>query len=585
MWISIKQKILLFGIAAFLLGSAAGFTMLLKLNVAISDRMIFTGITIWGIFAVLIATGGHYWGTQLTSVLQALEDSAVLLGENKFPHKPLILERNDEFGRLWWHLQQTNQLLQQKSTELETLKIAGDVLGSIQLEKEVLKNTLKILYTRTRMNWSSAYMMDSGNTLECRIHFVMQDESSAVFHDTLTGPAQPRTFKQGQGIAGFAAQTQTMILVPNTFDDPRYIMSPDDVPRTLLCIPLADKQQTLGVINLSCPVGTIVLKEDDLDFIRNIARMTLSIVKNIRMFQQIQGALRTTRLYNEELKQEMELQKFVEQTYQTTIEDVHRLQKQMLEELEQARETQLFLMPQTLPVHPAIQFSSTYLPMSQVGGDFYNVLDLDNGCFGIVVGDVTGHGISAALISFMVSVVFQESAMTGASPSQVMRLTNERLYQKLENGKFATIFYAVYDTHSHVLSYCGAGHPPAVILHQNTDAIHPVTTIGTMVGVFSSNDVIYHERQLTLEPGDKVLFYTDGILEIANNEGKLWGKNAFYDFLSQRHTFALNRILPEMIEFAHQYTGFDPTRVIGFDGAGFSDFNDDLTFVGFEVLS
>ena len=249
--------------------------------------------------------------------------------------------------------------------------------------------------------------------------------------------------------------------------------------------------------------------------------------------------------------------------------DTIRAQKALIDrELEQAQETQQSLLPEELLSIPNVNFAVKFIPSQQVGGDFYNVFSLDEANkYGIVVADVTGHGPSAAMISFMVWGLFMNAASYGTSTAQTLDITNQNLQNKLQDGKFATMFYAVYDANSHRLNYTSAGHPPTIVLQSNPQETLILHADSVPVGMFNHDTTEFHESSLHLQPGDRLIIYTDGITEVRNSGRKMLGSKGFADLVTKHRDLPIQSLLEclyeEIVTFS-EGTGFqdDVTLII-----------------------
>jgi PAS domain S-box-containing protein len=241
-------------------------------------------------------------------------------------------------------------------------------------------------------------------------------------------------------------------------------------------------------------------------------------------------------------------------------------------ELEQAGKAQQFILPAILPADDKIRFVARYEPMDKIGGDYYDVLNLGDGKYGMMIADVTGHGIPAALLTFMTSFAFKNSAINCDSTQQVISLTNEKLFEKMPKGAFITMFYCIFDLSSNILTYTQAGHPPGFIIRPASSELIPLKTKGGIVGVFKNEKIGYGESQIELLRGDKVLLYTDAIVEIRNEELQMIDSRDFADFLLLNCEFPINEIIDKIYQF-------------GLDFSGKTKYDDDFTLVGFEVLT
>lgn len=252
-------------------------------------------------------------------------------------------------------------------------------------------------------------------------------------------------------------------------------------------------------------------------------------------------------------------------------EELSEFRDKMVNELEQARRMQQFLLPSKLPEVSKVRFASLFVPMDAIGGDFFDVIELGNQRYGILIADVTGHGIPAALLTFMSSTTFKYASAEATSPADVIRLTNEKLYQKMPEDAFVTMFYGVYDANNNTLNYVQAGHPEGYVVRANSNQIIALETGGTIVGAFSSEDVEFKERQLKLQPGDKLVVYTDAISDAIDNLGKADKKIDFKSILLNNAEMPLEKLFKHIYEY-------------GLNRSEMKSYMDDFTLVGMTVL-
>jgi len=241
----------------------------------------------------------------------------------------------------------------------------------------------------------------------------------------------------------------------------------------------------------------------------------------------------------------------------------------ILAELDQARMVQQFLFPVELPQLSKVSFANFFKPMEQVGGDLYDIIELPHDNFGLLVADVTGHGIPAALLTFMLSTTFKNASKQLTSPADIISLTNERLFEKMPGDSFVTMFYAQYNTTSDILTYVSAGHPEAYVLRSSTNEAIPLSTGGTIIGAFSRDEISFEEIEIQLQAGDKVIIYTDAIIDsIDNSENPI--KNALPAFLLDN----LDLDLDSLFAAIHQH---------GLTCSNLKTYPDDFTLLGMEV--
>jgi sigma-B regulation protein RsbU (phosphoserine phosphatase) len=195
----------------------------------------------------------------------------------------------------------------------------------------------------------------------------------------------------------------------------------------------------------------------------------------------------------------------------------------MTNELEMAGRLQKSLLPDTYENINGVSFSCKYIPSIHIGGDLYDVVDLDNGHTGFIIADVSGHGVAAALISSMFKMSFHALAATVASPKILMHMLNEELKPVL-NEEYITAFYVLVDRHEKTITYSNAGHPSPLLFKKRTGEIQELDTDGFFLGSFADGG--YEEKtECTIEQGDALLLYTDCIIETENDSGELYGKS------------------------------------------------------------
>jgi len=234
------------------------------------------------------------------------------------------------------------------------------------------------------------------------------------------------------------------------------------------------------------------------------------------------------------------------------------------QELRVARRIQQALLPKDLPRPDGWELSAYYQPAREVGGDFYDFLELEDGRLGLVVGDATGHGVPAALVMANTQSVLRAVAQRGGStPSQALAEANEVLYPYIPPSMFVTCFYCILDPKIGSFVYANAGHSlPCTRRHDGpTDELRARgMPLGLMPGMS------YEEREAFLEPGECVLLYSDGLIEAHDPQGEMFG------------TLRLRDLLAEHPRVGKDLTAFLLAELELFTGEGWEQ-EDDITLV------
>lgn len=196
--------------------------------------------------------------------------------------------------------------------------------------------------------------------------------------------------------------------------------------------------------------------------------------------------------------------------------------QQQEEELNRAREIQQMLLPNTLPQLAGVQVAGAWQPARAVGGDYFDVIKLDDKRLGLCIGDVAGKGITAALLMANLQASFRALATPETTPAAVCSRLNAFLCANVAPGKFVTFFYAVLDSENRTLTYENAGHCPALLVR--SDGTHELLSgQGAVLGVIP--DWPYRDSVINLNAGDKLLLYTDGITEAEDPQLEEFGED------------------------------------------------------------
>jgi sigma-B regulation protein RsbU (phosphoserine phosphatase) len=222
-------------------------------------------------------------------------------------------------------------------------------------------------------------------------------------------------------------------------------------------------------------------------------------------------------------------------------------------ELEIAREVQEHLFPQRLPAVSGLDYCGHCRPAREVGGDYYDFLELPDGTLGIAIGDVSGKGVGAALMMASLEASLRALASVVRDPADLMGRVNRLVCQASAANRFATLFYAEYDPASRCLTYVNAGHnPPAVI--RNSGGVYQVLRLETGGPVIGLLPKPYQQGEFLHEAGDLVVLFTDGISESMNVRDEEWGEEKLIELaktcLGVSAMEGTSRILAAAVAFA-----------------------------------
>jgi serine phosphatase RsbU (regulator of sigma subunit) len=204
------------------------------------------------------------------------------------------------------------------------------------------------------------------------------------------------------------------------------------------------------------------------------------------------------------------------------LEQEIRERERIEQELKVARSIQLASLPKEVPTLEGWQISPYYQPAREVGGDFYDFHLLSDGQLGVVVGDATGKGVPAALVMSTTCGMLQavSEALDSSSPGEVLSRVNETLLSRIPSNMFVTCFYAILEPESGSLTYANAGHD-LPYLHRGRGDAEELRARGMPLGLMPG--MSYEEKEIVLDVGEGVFFYSDGLVEAHDPKGEMFG--------------------------------------------------------------
>lgn len=213
------------------------------------------------------------------------------------------------------------------------------------------------------------------------------------------------------------------------------------------------------------------------------------------------------------------------------------------------------LLPGSPPTWPELGWSIHYAPRDAVGGDYYDFVQPDEDRLGFLIADAAGHSLPAAMVAIMARFAFADVVRHTTRPGEVLAAMNARL-QGLSDERFVTAFYGVLDRVSRRFTYANAGHPAPLHCAAGRPACRPLAARGLMLGVLP--DATYQENSVRLEPGDRICFYTDGVLDLRDEAGDLFGSGRLERFLVEQRQAPLRSVTQELIEQLNEFRGGRP---------------------------
>lgn len=252
-----------------------------------------------------------------------------------------------------------------------------------------------------------------------------------------------------------------------------------------------------------------------------------------------------------------------------TNSELEEAQHHIDEELRQVGAIQQSLLPTQMPSNPHLDIASHYRSCDQAGGDYFDFIEFDDGHIGILVADVSGHGIPAAVIMAMTRVIQRSLAFNQPGPAATMDAVNAMLCENIHTNDFVTMFYVILARDGRSGTYSSAGHNPMLHLERQTDRIHRYSSKGFFLGAFDIGG--YEEEDIQTQPGDLLFMYTDGINEAMNANREQFGYERIEDILREYADHSATDIIEAIQDAVEAFVGDCPLE-------------DDLTMVVIRIL-
>ncbi|MCK5737672.1 SpoIIE family protein phosphatase, partial [bacterium] len=245
-----------------------------------------------------------------------------------------------------------------------------------------------------------------------------------------------------------------------------------------------------------------------------------------------------------------------------------RLEKQRMdEELTVAGEIQRMLLPQKFPTGKRFDISAINIPSKEVGGDYFDFIELADDKIGIAIGDIAGKGIPGALLMSNLQASFRAAAQLTSQPAKVMEMVNAQITRSTSPEKYATFLYGIFDGATDTFTFANAGHNFPVLVRRGEPA-RMLKQSDLIIGINAT--VSYQNHQTDIQPGDFLVVYTDGITEALNVQNEEFGEERFLSIMGERNWDNPRELRDFIYESVHAYT------------SGASQY-DDITLVVFQV--
>lgn len=322
----------------------------------------------------------------------------------------------------------------------------------------------------------------------------------------------------GQGIAGNVLVAGKGVIVNDVALAPEFVEGPTPVV-SIICIPLKVEEKIIGVMNISHETP-VAYTAGDLKLATALALQAAVSIENAR--------LQAKRLEQERIVKELEI----------------------------ARTIQESLLPDSMPDIAGAEISALSLPAKQVGGDFYDFIPISDDKLGVVMADVSGKGVPAALFMALSRALMRANSLNDPRVANAVQQTNRLILECTSSGLFVTLFYGIIDMRAHTLQYVCAGHNPPLLYQARTGEHAWLEADGIALGVI--DEIELEEKEQTLEPDDILVLYTDGVTEATNLHDEIWGEERMLELVAASPDLSAAALTDRIRDAAMDFTGEAP---------------------------
>ncbi len=410
-------------------------------------------------------------------------------------------------------LQQENQRLKRGVEELSFLNDLARAIGAStnlqQIMQTVVHRALQAIHaSQGVITLVDAKAVDPMRTL-------VRDMAS-------TGVQQP--FRPNEILLGWMHYHKMPLVLNQPREDQRFRdVKWDQAVVSLVCVPLIVKSELKGVLTVYNKKDGAGFTDDDQRLLAIIAAQSAQVIENARLSEEEQTLLR------------------------------------MQEQVRLASKIQFDLLPKTAPQIAGYDIAGKTVSAQSVGGDYFDFITVDDNRLALCLGDVSGKGLPASLLMANLQATIRGQTLTNSSAGECMQRSNTLLLRSTDDEKFATLFYALLDTAQHRLQYSNAGHnDPFVFSPSDVAAPQRLKTGGIMLGMLQ--DFPFQDDAISLQKGDLLLIYSDGVTEAADKNGDDFGEQKLQGLVRENLNLSAGALVDKIIQAVKAHAGKSPPR-------------------------
>ena len=403
-------------------------------------------------------------------------------------------------------LEEENRQLKRAVEELSILNDLSRAIGASVDSQDIIRKIVDRSMRAVQAEQTVVTLVDSDSS-----------EPMKTLVRAMTSSSEHPQYHLNENLLGWMHLYKKPLLTNAPSDDERFKgLKWDQTINSILCVPLMVKSELKGVITSYNKKGDAGFTQEDQRLLAIIAGQSAQIIENARLYEEEKA--------------------FVS----------------MKEQVRLAYQIQKDLLPKSEPDIAGYDIAARSIPAQMVGGDYYDFINVENGSLAICLGDVSGKGLPASLLMANLQATLRGQTLVSAPVNESVLRSNKLIFQSTDPEKFATLFYGVLDTNTHQLSYCNAGHEIPFVFTGDGDPGR-LETGGMALGVM--DDFPYQCDFVTLNPGDLLVVYSDGIPDATNEFDHPFGEDRLIALIREYKQRPVVAIIDGIIDAVKEHEG------------------------------
>jgi sigma-B regulation protein RsbU (phosphoserine phosphatase) len=395
----------------------------------------------------------------------------------------------------------------------EIIERIGGAMTSLLDLGQILKCLTQTFIEDMFINTSSVMLLNPAGT-EYQVYLADGERKQDV---------EGKALKRDEALIKIIEAEKRELTKYDVLEDPKYKVVSKmgaanfDALHASLMVPLVYQGQVIGSLNLGEKKSGKFYNRGDIDLLHTLANQGAVAIENARLLEEV-------------------------------IE-----KERMEEELSIAHDLQTSMLPATCPEVEGFKLAAVSTSAREVGGDFFDFIEMGEGKLGLVIGDVTGKSVSGALVMSASRSVFRMLSEENLAVGEIMIRANRRMNKDVKKGMFVALLYAVLDSEDRLLSLCSAGQTQPIHFSAKKGEVRLVETEGDTFPLGILEDVEYKETRVQLAFGDKVVFYTDGIVEAMNQQEEMFGFERLLGVVQGSRAMTADSLLKEIVDGVNSF--------------------------------